>query len=55
MQYVIFMVNAICEECFYKADKTEFEQHSDYCIECVCEHAMCPKCKASYHSASITE
>ncbi len=49
------MANAICEECFYKGDKIEFEENSDYCTECICEHAMCPKCKTAYHSASITE
>ncbi len=49
------MVKAVCEECFYTADKTEFEEYSDYCTDCVCEHAMCPKCKTGYHSALITE
>ena len=24
------MAKAICEKCFYTADKTEFEEHSDY-------------------------
>ena len=49
------MVYAVCEECFYKGYKTEFEDHSDYCKECVCDHAMCPRCKAAYHTALITE
>jgi hypothetical protein len=49
------MVYAICEECFYKGYKTEFEDHSDYCKECVCDHAMCPRCKSAYHTALITE
>jgi hypothetical protein len=49
------MVMAICEECFYKGEITEFERNSDYCKECVCDHAMCPNCKTAYHSASITE
>ncbi len=49
------MVYAICEECFYKGYKTEFEDHSDYCKECVCDHAMCPRCKSAYHTAFITE
>ncbi len=44
------MVNAICEECFYKGDKTEFEYKSDYCKECVCDHAMCRKCKSGISS-----
>jgi hypothetical protein len=49
------MVYAVCEECFYKGYKTEFEAHSDYCKECVCDHAMCPRCKSAYHTALITE
>ena len=49
------MVMAICEECFYKGDKIEFEKNSDYCKECICDHAMCPNCKTAYHSPSITE
>ncbi len=49
------MVNLICEECFYNGYKTEFVKNSDYCKECICDHAMCPKCKAAYHSATITE
>ena len=49
------MVMAVCEECFYKGEKKEFEENSDYCKECVCDHAMCPKCNTAYHSPSITE
>jgi hypothetical protein len=49
------MVYAVCEECFYKGYKTEFEEHSDYCKECVCDHAMCPRCKSAYHTPLITE
>ncbi|MBA3750354.1 MAG: hypothetical protein H0X03_05585 [Nitrosopumilus sp.] len=49
------MVKVICEECFYTGEKTEFEENSDYCKECVGEHAMCPKCNTAYHTALITE
>jgi hypothetical protein len=49
------MINLMCEECYYKGDKTEFEEHRSYCKECVSEHAMCPMCGAPYHSATIIE
>ncbi len=49
------MERLVCENCFYKGDRIEFERSSDYCKECVCDHAMCPKCKTAYHSAVITE
>ncbi len=49
------MAKAICEQCLYAGNKIEFELNSAYCIECVCEHAMCPKCKTAYHTPSITE
>ena len=49
------MVNIICEECLYTGDKDEFEEHGSYCKECLSEHAMCPKCRAPYHSASFSD
>ena len=49
------MVELVCEICYYKGDKTEFEASNDYCKECLCDHAMCPKCRAPYHSATITD
>ncbi len=49
------MEKVVCEICFYQGNKTEFEDNGDYCIECVCDHAMCPKCKKPYHAAMITE
>jgi hypothetical protein len=51
----IIMVDLMCEECYYKGDKNEFQLHRSYCKECLCEHAKCPKCGAPYHSATITE
>jgi hypothetical protein len=45
----------VCEECLYAGEKKEFEEHSEYCKECLYDHAMCPKCKTAYHSALITE
>jgi hypothetical protein len=51
----IFMVDLMCEECYYKGAKNEFQLHRSYCKECLCEHAKCPKCGAPYHSATITE
>lgn len=45
----------VCENCFYKGERSEFEKSSDYCKECISDHAMCPKCKTAYHSAVITE
>lgn len=49
------MEQAVCENCYYRDSKMEFEKHGDYCIECVCDHAMCPKCKKPYHAAMITD
>jgi len=49
------MVELVCEICYYKGDKIEFEASNDYCKECLCDHAMCPKCGAPYHSATITD
>ena len=49
------MVELVCEICYYKGDKTEFEASNDYCKECLGDHAMCPKCEAPYHSATITD
>ncbi|MGN6628995.1 MAG: hypothetical protein ACTHKJ_03865 [Candidatus Nitrosocosmicus sp.] len=49
------MVDLVCEECYYKADKKEFEKNKAYCKECLDEHAMCPKCRAPDHSVTITE
>jgi hypothetical protein len=49
------MVDLVCEECYYKGDKSEFEKHKSYCKECLDEHAMCPKCGAPYHSVTISE
>jgi hypothetical protein len=49
------MERLVCENCFYKGERNEFEQSSDYCKECICVHAMCPQCKIAYHSAIITE
>ena len=51
----IIMVDLLCEECYYKGDKIEFEKHKSYCKECLDEHAMCPKCGAPYHSVTIYE
>ena len=52
---VITMVELVCEICYYKGDKTEFEASSEYCKECLSDHSMCPKCGAPYHSATITD
>jgi hypothetical protein len=52
---IIIMVDLMCEECYYKGNKTQSEEHNFYCEECFDEHAMCPKCGAPYHSATITE
>lgn len=49
------MVKTICEECLYIGCKIEFLRKSDYCIECVCEHAMCPQCKKAYHTVTIIQ
>ncbi len=49
------MGDLICEGCYYKGEKNEFEEHASYCKECLIEHAMCPKCGTPYHSATITE
>ena len=49
------MVELVCEICYYKGDKTEFEASSEYCKECLSDHSMCPKCCAPYHSATITD
>ncbi len=51
----IIMVDLVCEECYYKGDKVEFEAHKSYCKECLDEHSMCPKCGAPYHSVTISE
>jgi hypothetical protein len=42
----VITVDLVCESCYYKGDRTEFEESSDYCRECLSEHAMCPKCRA---------
>ncbi len=50
------MVDLVCEECFYKGDKVEFEEHKNYTVKnALMEHAMCPKCGAPYHSVTISQ
>ena len=45
----------VCECCFYTGEISEFLSASDYCIECIDVHSMCPKCKSGYHSVHIIE
>jgi hypothetical protein len=45
----------VCEGCFYTGEVSEFLSASDYCIECIDVHSMCPKCKSGYHSVHIIE
>ena len=49
------MVKTICEECLYTGFKKEFEENSNYCKECVCDHAMCPRCNKAYHTVTIMQ
>ena len=48
-------MKTLCEICFYTGNESEFLAASDFCIECVSVHSMCPRCKSGYHSVHVIE
>lgn len=42
-----------CENCLYSDAICIFYDASKYCIECLSDHASCPKCGSGYHAIRI--
>jgi len=44
-----------CENCLYSDTICAFYDAGKYCIECLCDHASCPRCNSGYHAITIVD